>query len=164
MSLAPGLVQMLQLAKAHSLYGAATQLRSLNDRLIMAERAFVDPEGLPGQPWYRHLVSWYIVMGRQSIWLVAAGEVATPSILSSHSICDHCSFYLLCWGIFYWVQVYAPIVDNGYGSQAFPGIAYSLAAALEEPSASAWEAVQHQVHKTARAIGAAAKVLSGGLS
>uniref|UniRef100_A0A0D6QTN6 Aminopeptidase NAALADL1 n=1 Tax=Araucaria cunninghamii TaxID=56994 RepID=A0A0D6QTN6_ARACU len=30
--------------------------RSLNDLLVMAERAFTDAEGLPGNPWNKHLV------------------------------------------------------------------------------------------------------------
>lgn len=30
--------------------------RSLNDRLMLTERAFIDPEGLPRRPWYKHVV------------------------------------------------------------------------------------------------------------
>ncbi|KAH9320055.1 hypothetical protein KI387_021824, partial [Taxus chinensis] len=29
--------------------------RCLNDRLVMAERAFTDSLGLPGNPWYKHM-------------------------------------------------------------------------------------------------------------
>ncbi|KAK6136594.1 hypothetical protein DH2020_029664 [Rehmannia glutinosa] len=32
------------------------KVRELNDRLMMAERAFTDREGLPGRPWYKHLI------------------------------------------------------------------------------------------------------------
>lgn len=32
------------------------KLRALNDRLMLAERAFLDPEGLRGRPWFKHLV------------------------------------------------------------------------------------------------------------
>lgn len=32
------------------------KVRELNDRLMMAERAFKSAEGLPGRPWYKHLV------------------------------------------------------------------------------------------------------------
>lgn len=32
------------------------KVRELNDRLMMAERAFTDQDGLPGRPWYKHLV------------------------------------------------------------------------------------------------------------
>lgn len=30
--------------------------RSLNDKLMLAERAFLDPEGLPGHRWFKHLI------------------------------------------------------------------------------------------------------------
>ncbi|KAK3016478.1 hypothetical protein RJ639_007727 [Escallonia herrerae] len=32
------------------------KVRELNDRLMMAERAFTDREGLLGRPWYKHLI------------------------------------------------------------------------------------------------------------
>ncbi|XAR67063.1 Glutamate carboxypeptidase [Bertholletia excelsa] len=32
------------------------KVRELNDRLTMAERAFTDRDGLPGRPWYKHLI------------------------------------------------------------------------------------------------------------
>ncbi|KAL3535684.1 hypothetical protein ACH5RR_004145 [Cinchona calisaya] len=32
------------------------KVRELNDRLMMAERAFIDREGLSGRPWYKHLI------------------------------------------------------------------------------------------------------------
>ena len=34
----------------------AAMLKALNGQVRRFERAFVDPEGLPGRPWYRHLV------------------------------------------------------------------------------------------------------------
>lgn len=34
------------------------KVRELNDRLIMAERAFTDDDGLFGRSWYKHLVSF----------------------------------------------------------------------------------------------------------
>ncbi|KAJ0031469.1 hypothetical protein Pint_13290 [Pistacia integerrima] len=33
-----------------------SRVRELNDRLMMAERAFTDRDGLSGRPWYKHLV------------------------------------------------------------------------------------------------------------
>ncbi|XP_042000026.1 probable glutamate carboxypeptidase AMP1 isoform X2 [Salvia splendens] len=30
--------------------------RSLNDRLMLTERGFLDPEGLPGREWFKHLI------------------------------------------------------------------------------------------------------------
>lgn len=36
--------------------GAALKRRILNDRLMLAERGFLDAEGLPGRPWFKHMV------------------------------------------------------------------------------------------------------------
>lgn len=36
------------------------KVRELNDRLMMAERAFTDPDGLFQRTWYKHLVSIYL--------------------------------------------------------------------------------------------------------
>lgn len=36
-------------------------MRELNDRLMMAERAFADSDGLFERPWYKHLVSLFHV-------------------------------------------------------------------------------------------------------
>ena len=33
------------------------KVREINDRLMMAERAFTNREGLVGRPWYKHMVS-----------------------------------------------------------------------------------------------------------
>lgn len=36
--------------------GLLYRRRELNDRLLRAERAFLDSEGIPGASWYKHLV------------------------------------------------------------------------------------------------------------
>lgn len=36
--------------------GCDAQRREFNDRLLMAERAFTHYDGLPGRPWYKHLI------------------------------------------------------------------------------------------------------------
>ena len=36
--------------------GNTTTLDALDQRLMRAERALLDPDGLPGRPWYKHLV------------------------------------------------------------------------------------------------------------
>ena len=36
--------------------GDSARIADLNRRLLSAERAFLDPAGIPGRPWYRHLV------------------------------------------------------------------------------------------------------------
>lgn len=38
------------------------KVRELNDRLMMAERAFTDRDGLSGMSWYKHLVSHFFVL------------------------------------------------------------------------------------------------------
>jgi N-acetylated-alpha-linked acidic dipeptidase len=35
---------------------SATDLASINHRLMMAERDFIEPAGLPDRPWYRHVI------------------------------------------------------------------------------------------------------------
>ena len=55
-----------ELAKAASIFNASraaalergdrAALRASNQQLLRFERAFIDPEGLPGRPWYRHLI------------------------------------------------------------------------------------------------------------
>jgi len=36
--------------------GSAGDARAINRKLMQAERALLDPAGIPGRPWYRHLV------------------------------------------------------------------------------------------------------------
>ncbi len=36
--------------------GDTAELNVINRRLMQAERAFLEPEGLPGRPWYRHQI------------------------------------------------------------------------------------------------------------
>ncbi len=38
------------------LAGDPAALKAINDRLIQSERELTDPAGLPGRPWYRHLI------------------------------------------------------------------------------------------------------------
>lgn len=63
------------------------------------------------------------------------------------------------------LQVYAPARDNGYDSQAFPGVADALNDAIRGvgESDAAWGLVQHEIQRVARAIERAAKALQGQL-
>lgn len=36
--------------------------RALNDRLMLAERGFLDAEGLQGRQWFKHLVSAFLLL------------------------------------------------------------------------------------------------------
>jgi N-acetylated-alpha-linked acidic dipeptidase len=44
----------MKLTETHSLKGDA--LHDLNKQLMMSERTLTSPEGLPGRPWFRHMV------------------------------------------------------------------------------------------------------------
>jgi hypothetical protein len=49
-------IQELNQLDMHDGYGLMRR-RLLNDRLLLAERSFLQAEGLPGRAWYKHLVS-----------------------------------------------------------------------------------------------------------
>jgi len=36
--------------------GTEADIAQLNRRMVAFERALVDPEGIPGRPWYRHQI------------------------------------------------------------------------------------------------------------
>jgi N-acetylated-alpha-linked acidic dipeptidase len=42
--------------RARNPAATSTIRRDLNDRLMLTERAFIDPQGLPRRPWYKHTV------------------------------------------------------------------------------------------------------------
>ncbi|XP_024544851.1 probable glutamate carboxypeptidase LAMP1 [Selaginella moellendorffii] len=46
------MIQMKVLTDAQTL----SKLRSLNDRMLLAERSFLDPSGLTGTSWYKHVI------------------------------------------------------------------------------------------------------------
>jgi hypothetical protein len=50
------LTQELKELDMHDGYGLMRR-RLLNDRLLLAERSFLQAEGLQGRAWYKHLVS-----------------------------------------------------------------------------------------------------------
>ncbi|KAL6614546.1 hypothetical protein ACP70R_036816 [Stipagrostis hirtigluma subsp. patula] len=52
------------------------KVREINDRLIMAERAFTNREGLAGRPWYKHLI---YASSDQDDW----GTKAFPDVVSA---------------------------------------------------------------------------------
>jgi hypothetical protein len=49
-------IQELNQLDMHDGYGLMRR-RLLNDRLLLAERSFLQAEGLQGRAWYKHLVS-----------------------------------------------------------------------------------------------------------
>uniref|UniRef100_A0A0D9V5G4 Aminopeptidase NAALADL1 n=1 Tax=Leersia perrieri TaxID=77586 RepID=A0A0D9V5G4_9ORYZ len=52
------------------------KVRDINDRLMMAERAFINREGLDGRPWYKHMI---YASSDQDDW----GTKAFPGIVSA---------------------------------------------------------------------------------
>ncbi|PHU09893.1 hypothetical protein BC332_21753 [Capsicum chinense] len=46
----------LQVLRAKRRRASVREVRELNDRLIMTERAFTDRDGLPSRTWYKHLI------------------------------------------------------------------------------------------------------------
>jgi N-acetylated-alpha-linked acidic dipeptidase len=52
------------------------KVREINDRLMMAERAFTNREGLAGRPWYKHMI---YASSDQDDW----GTKAFPGIVSA---------------------------------------------------------------------------------
>eukprot|EP00271_Cylindrocystis_brebissonii_P013529 TRINITY_DN33410_c0_g1_i1.p1 TRINITY_DN33410_c0_g1~~TRINITY_DN33410_c0_g1_i1.p1 ORF type:complete len:324 (-),score=53.97 TRINITY_DN33410_c0_g1_i1:661-1500(-) len=100
-----------------ALFGEPAALASrrcyLNDRMMLAERSLLDPDGLGGlRSWYRHMV-------------------------------------------------YAPAIDDGYGSVAFPGITDALTLYARGEPGYTLGRVQHEIFRVARAIDRAAAVLHG---
>ena len=37
------------------------KMRALNDRLMLAERGFLDTDGIKGREWFKHLVSVFYI-------------------------------------------------------------------------------------------------------
>ena len=62
------------------------------------------------------------------------------------------------------VQVYAPAIDDNYGSVAFPGITDAISGYAKGNLGVTIENVQHEIFRVARAIDRAAKVLEGRLT
>ncbi|CAM0882793.1 unnamed protein product [Alopecurus aequalis] len=56
--------------------GRTLKVREINDRLMMAERAFTNREGLAGRPWYKHMI---YASSDQDDW----GTKAFPGIVSA---------------------------------------------------------------------------------
>lgn len=100
------------------------RVRELNDRLMMAERAFTDREGLLGRQWYKHLV-------RSSLFFNHDNQILPTN--SSNLINLH------------FCQIYAPSKHDDYGSVSFPGIGDAIENAKGLNTAESWRSVQHEI-------------------
>lgn len=53
---AAALLAQAETERARNTSATAKDRRDLNDRLMLTERAFIDPDGLPRRPWYKHVI------------------------------------------------------------------------------------------------------------
>ena len=67
------------------------KVRELNDRLMMAERAFADRDGLFERPWYKHLVSLFHVCLRNGMNDKASLEMMKCTIEEAKGWSGSCS-------------------------------------------------------------------------
>lgn len=123
------------------------KVREINDRLMMAERAFTNREGLVGRPWYKHMVS-------------AGSRLAYQSQANSEA--DHSD--KLCEMVFLFRQIYASSDQDDWGTKAFPGIVSAIANAKHLNTTESWRLLQHEIYRGARAVSKASAVLDGRLT
>lgn len=124
----------------------------MNDHLVMAERAFTDADGLPGSPWYKHLVKDICSKYMIAVFVMF---LKCKVIKTELHIC------------LARMQVYGPSKINKYGTTAFPGISDLLALVAGDEanhSGDGWAGVQHQIWRVSRAISRVALVIHGELS
>ena len=110
------------------------KLRSLNDRLMYAERSFIAPEGLPGRTWYKH-VSWRFQPGGLCLAAIR---------------CPTCA----CLCVHLWPQVvFTPSLHNSYGSTAFPAVNDALVVGDWRQAQRALDVVCHLLERATEALG-----------
>eukprot|EP00897_Mesotaenium_endlicherianum_P007466 jgi/Mesen1/6748/ME000344S06027 len=61
-------------------------------------------------------------------------------------------------------EVYAPALDDNYGTAAFPGITDAIAVLSKSASAASWQALDHEIWRVTRAVDQATSVLRGQVS
>jgi len=123
------------------------KVREINDRLMMAERAFTDAEGLSGRSWYKHLVCLFLILS-DNIYIYI---LRLPRA-------DRWKWFSV------FVQIYAPSKHDDYGSSYFPGIDDAIEEARSLSTPEAWRSVQHQVWRVSRAVRHVSQVLTGELT
>ena len=62
------------------------------------------------------------------------------------------------------VQIYAPLKHDDYGSKYFPGIDDAIEKAKSLSKPESWHLVQHQVWRVSRAVRHVSQVLNGELT
>lgn len=133
--------------------------RALNDRLMLAERGFLDADGLPYGRWFKHLVSknktrtfsFRHKHSMYSIWNELCTVVMVfEAFLASPDWCRH------------HFQVYGPS-DYRSKTSFFPGIGEAIWRSMGMRSREGQAAIQHEIWRVARAIQRVADVLGGQL-
>ena len=121
---------------------AAARRRGLNDRMMLAERGFLDSEGIKGKEWFKHLVSKL----ETSFCFFFKSEFTTfPN-----------TYVTLCLHVY--VKVYGPAAEPESKLGFFPGIADAIAVNSSEGM------IQHEIWRVARAIQKASRALKGGFT
>jgi N-acetylated-alpha-linked acidic dipeptidase len=120
------------------------KVREINDRLMMAERAFTNREGLAGRPWYKHMVSRALEIAFRRTLLNSEADRVTKHFTS---------FVLL--------QIYASSDQDDWGTKAFPGIVSVMDKAKKSNTTETWRSLQHEIYRVARAVSKASAVLDG---
>lgn len=113
--------------------------RMLNDRLMYAERGFLDSDGIQGRQWFKHLVSAFI-NGYNNV---------QSTLVQTHDAS-------------YVVQVYGPASESKLGF--FPGVADAIYQSTGMKQEKRQEVIQHEIWRVARAIQKAASALKGELT
>lgn len=75
--------------------------RALNDRLMLAERGFLDADGLQGRQWFKHLVSAFLFLDSLKLIVTdnCVDQILHFVIARTHS--DYYYYY------FSWVDLWA---------------------------------------------------------
>lgn len=118
--------------------------RALNDRLMLAERGFLDADGLDGRRWFKHLVSHLL------LFLCSLGSKVFDLAHRGNS--------------FPFEQIYGPPSDPESKLDVFPGIADAMSRAAKMSPNKKKAIIQHEIWRVARAIQRAASALRGELT
>ena len=125
---------------------ARIRRRVLNDRLLLAERSFLQAEGLKGRGWFKHLVS-------------NASSKLKKTLLSLCTVFLRWKFRSTLFS-----QLYSPPEDYESKLSFFPGIADAISRSGNLSAQEREAAIRHEVWKVSRAIQRAARVLRGEFS
>ncbi|MBA0732362.1 hypothetical protein Gogos_016461 [Gossypium gossypioides] len=135
----------------------ALKIRALNDRLMLAERGFLDTDGIKGREWFKHLVSVFF-----SKIAVRTEVLHTGSRIFQFAISTEALTYrygnMICF-----LGIYGPRSNYESGLEFFPGISDAMAESKNMSQKDGHAAIKHEIWRVARAIQRAAAALKGEL-